>query len=110
MGIEKEAFGSLSLLLTSIVSGAFSGAGFPDKFGTVVLSERKDLSDYQCNGALAAARDLKQNPRQIAQSVIETIKSGKDQEIFSALGVDGPGFINISLSNKFLITQIKALA
>ena len=108
--IKKEAFGSLSQLLTNIVSAAFSAAGASSQLGLVVLSERKDLSDYQCNGALAAARDLKQNPRQIAERIIETMKNSKDQGIFSALAVDGPGFINISLGNKFLISQINVLA
>ncbi len=105
----KQAYGSLSKVLTEIFSQSFAAIGAPAELGKVVLSERKDLSDYQCNGALSAARDLKQNPRQIAQQIVDRVKSGDNKEIFSALSIDGPGFINISLSNKFLITQIDFL-
>lgn len=105
-----EAYGSLCEIFTEIFSESFAAIGAPPELGKVVLSERKDLSNYQCNGALAAARDLKQNPRQIAQQIVDRVKSGDKDEIFSALSIDGPGFINISLSDKFLISQIDLLA
>jgi arginyl-tRNA synthetase len=110
MSSETLAFGSLCDVLTKKVAQAFASAGAPSELGRVVLSERRDLSDYQCNGALAAARELKQNPRQIAERIIETVKNNQGEEIFSALAVDGPGFINFSISDKFLISQVAALA
>jgi len=106
---SSETFGSVSETLTNIFSDAFAQLGLRRELGKVVVSERRDLSDYQCNGALSGARELKQNPRQIAEKVIEIVSKGKEQEVFSELTVDGPGFINIKLSDKFLISSLQFL-
>ncbi len=105
----NEAFGSVSDILTSIFAQAFTQLGLRKELGKVVISERRDLSDYQCNGALAGARELKQNPRQIAERIIEIVNKDKQKEVFSALAIDGPGFINIKLSDKFLISSLQIL-
>ncbi len=106
----NQTLGSVSEILTEIFARAFVQLGLKEELGKVVVSERRDLSDYQCNGALAGARDLKQNPRQIAEKIIEIVNKDKEQEVFSALTIDGPGFINIKLSNKFLISSLQFLA
>src|ERR1700722_17457312 len=96
------AFGSVSDILTNIFAEAFAQLGLRQELGKIVISERRDLSDYQCNGALAGARELKQNPRQIAEKIIEIVDKDKESDVFAALTIDGPGFINIKLSDKFL--------
>ncbi len=106
----NQTLGSVSEILTEIFARAFVQLGLKEELGKVVVSERRDLSDYQCNGALAGARDLKQNPRQIAEKIIEIVNKDKEQEVFSALTIDGPGFINIKLSDKFLISLVRFFA
>lgn len=107
--VSNNAFGSVSDMLTRIFAAAFSEMGIASELGKVVISERRDLSDYQCNGALAAARELKQNPRQIAEKIIDLVRKSQEQEIFSTLSIDGPGFINTKLSDKFLIRTLRSL-
>jgi arginyl-tRNA synthetase len=107
--VSNNAFGSVSDALTKLFATAFSELGIADELGKVVISERRDLSDYQCNGALAAAKELKQNPRQIAEKIIDIVRKSQEQEIFSVLSIDGPGFINIKLSDKFLISTLRSL-
>lgn len=102
----KEAFASTCEKLSEIFSHTFNSLGISPNLGKVVISERRDLSDYQCNGAMAAARELKQNPRNIAEKIIEAVKKNPEHEIFSDLTIDGPGFINIKLANKFLIDTL----
>lgn len=69
------------------------------KFAFVKPSDRPDLSDFQCNGALALAKTLHKNPREIAGNIAEQLKADAD---IAAVSVDGPGFINISLQNGFI--------
>ena len=69
------------------------------KFAFVKPSDRPDLSDFQCNGALALAKTLHKNPREIAGSIAERLKADND---IAAVSVDGPGFININLHNGFI--------
>ena len=54
-------------------------------------------AQFQCNGALASAKMLKQNPRQLAQAWIDSF-SDEHRALFSVLDIAGPGFINISLT------------
>ena len=57
---------SLSTLLSETVGRAFAAEGLDAAFGKVIVSNRPDLAQYQCNGALAAAKSAKRNPREIA--------------------------------------------
>ena len=59
---------------TAIVSSAFRAAGLPEEFGVVTSSNRPDLADFQCNGALAAAKSVKRDPREIASAVVEALR------------------------------------
>ncbi len=106
---SSNAFGSVSDLLTAAFADSFAQLGLRPELGRVVISERRDLSDYQCNGALAGAREMKQNPRQIAEKIIEIVIKDEKKELFSSLTIDGPGFINIKLSDKFLISRLQLL-
>ncbi len=77
---------------------AFTEAGYDAQYGRVTPSNRPDLCEYQCNGALAAAKAYKCAPIQIAQAVAEKL-DGND---FSMIEAVMPGFINLKLSDAFL--------
>ena len=66
------------------------------KFASVKVSDRPDLSDFQCNGALALAKMERKNPREIAQAIVNELQECAYIDIIS---IDGPGFINIKLKN-----------
>lgn len=89
--------------LTKIFEESFIKNGFDRKYALVVISDRPDISDFQCNGALALAKILGKNPRDIANSIIEKIN--KDY-YFEDVFVEGPGFINIKLSKEYILDYI----
>ncbi len=66
-----------------------------------------DHADAQINGALGVAKELGTNPRQVAEQVLEA--AGDVSDICSSLEIAGPGFINVTLSNQFLSTQLKSV-
>ena len=98
---------SLHEQLTTLVCNAFTAAGYDQSYGAVMLSNRPDLGQFQANGALAAAKQYGQNPRQIAQNVAEQLSK---LAIFQTVTVAGPGFINLTLTDMFLAEQIRAMA
>ncbi len=71
-----------------------------------MLSQRSELGQYQCNGALAAAGRTGQNPRQIAQEVLTAVQP---RNIFADLAVSGAGFINMTLTDDFLAEHVVVL-
>lgn len=81
------------------VETAYRANGFENANTLVRLSDRPDISDYQSNGALALAKELKQNPRVLAQAIANCLKT---DSFFDTVTVDGPGFINMKVSNKAL--------
>ncbi|MBO0332966.1 arginine--tRNA ligase [Sneathiella sp. CAU 1612] len=98
---------SLLNQLSQIVGQAFSTIGIDDSFGKTSPSQRRDLGQFQCNGALAAAKQIGRNPREIAQEVVaELEKTG----LFTELTLAGPGFINLRLNDDFLLGHISDLA
>ncbi|HSH03108.1 MAG TPA: arginine--tRNA ligase [Anaerolineae bacterium] len=100
---------ALTTYLTELMGKAFEEAGFAASYGTVVRSNRPDLAQFQCNGALAAAGSSqpRQNPRALAQKVVEAIPN---REIFAEVSLAGPGFINLSLTDAFLVAHVAAMA
>ena len=98
---------ALKEFLTEILSNAFESCGMDRKFGEVVASQRPDLSHFQCNGALAAARIHKRKGRDIAQNVIDATK---ERQVFLKISNDGPGFINLTLADDFLANHAQELA
>lgn len=78
---------------------AFEANGYDRKFGTVTLSNRPDLCQYQCNGALSAAKLYKKAPLQIAGEVVSSLK---ESETFEKIEAVAPGFINISLKSAYV--------
>lgn len=86
---------------------AFEEAGYESSFGNVVQSNRPDLCQYQCNGAMAAAKEYKKAPFIIAQEVVSRLGNS---EIFSKAEVVKPGFINLDLRDDFLASVISEMA
>lgn len=86
-------------LIAEDVKDAFIKKGYEEKYGVVTLSNRPDLCQYQCNGALAAAKQYKTAPIKIAQDIAEALKSNDKFEEVTAIM---PGFINITLKGEFL--------
>lgn len=77
----------------------FQKLGLDEKFAMVKPSDRPDLSDFQCNGALALAKSARRNPREIASLIGAELEKDAD---FAKISIDGPGFINITLNDAFL--------
>jgi arginyl-tRNA synthetase len=90
---------SLSGALTEVVARVFSELGLNAEFGRVTPSNRPDLGQFQCNGALAAAKAAKQNPRAIAEQVMAKLQALPQ---FRDISLAGPGFINLSLTDAAL--------
>ena len=88
------------------ITESFEKAGYDKKYGMVSVSNRPDLCQYQCNGAMAAAKAYKKAPIQIAQEVIAPLQ---DDTMFSIIEAVNPGFINISVSGAFLAEQAKEM-
>lgn len=74
-------------------------AGYDRKYGFVTVSNRPDLCQYQCNGAMAAAKEYKKAPIQIANEVVEKLK---EDSAFEKIEAVNPGFINITVSGELL--------
>jgi len=85
-------------LISAKVEKAFADAGYDAVYGRVTVSNRPDLCQYQCNGALAAAKMFKCAPIQIANAVAEKL----DPKDFSMIDAVMPGFLNLKLSESFL--------
>lgn len=98
---------SLSGALTEIVARVFGELGLPAEYGRVTISNRPDLGQFQCNGALAAAKAAKQNPRVIAEQVMAKLQSLPQLRDIS---LAGPGFINLSLSDAALSEYANKMA
>ena len=85
-------------IITEKMQQAFADAGYDPSFGRVTVSNRPDLCEYQCNGALPAAKQAKCAPIQIAQNVVAKL----DADDYSMVEAAMPGFINLKLSDRFL--------
>jgi arginyl-tRNA synthetase len=98
---------SLLTRLSGIVGDAFGAAGLDGAHGMVVVSQRPDLGQFQCNGALAAARGAGRNPREIAQDVVTRLC---DHPYFEQVTIAGPGFINLTLRDNAIADIMQAIA
>lgn len=94
-------------ILQEELSAAFEKAGYDKKYAKVGVSNRPDLCQYQCNGALAAAKEYHKAPIQMANEVVEFLK---DSESFREIAAQAPGFINMSVSDRFLADYINKMA
>ena len=94
-------FKELEEKLTSIVKDA----GY-DVEVALCQSNRPDLGEYQVNDAMKLAKEYHKSPVVIANEILEKMK---EHDIFTNLNIAGAGFINISLSDKFLIDYINEI-
>ncbi len=92
-------------IISKKMADAFVAAGYDAAFGKVTVSNRPDLCEYQCNGALAAAKQYKCAPIQIANAVAEKL----DAADFSMIDAVMPGFINLKLSDAFLQNYLEEM-
>ncbi len=93
-------------LITEEVTAAFVQAGYEEKFGKVTLSNRPDLCEYQCNGAMAAAKQYKKAPFMIADEVAALLA---DNGMFSAVDSVKPGFLNLKINEEYLASFINQM-
>ena len=92
-------------IITEKMQQAFVDAGYDASFGRVTVSNRPDLCEYQCNGALAAAKQYKCAPIMIAKAVAEKL----DEADYSMVEAVMPGFINLKLSDSFLRSYLEEM-
>ncbi|MCB7319489.1 arginine--tRNA ligase [Lacrimispora sp. 210928-DFI.3.58] len=92
------------------LKSAFEACGYEGRFAKVVLSNRPDLCEYQCNGAMAAAKAYKKKPIDIATAVVEKLAGGEEHPVFSEAAAVMPGFINLKLSPVFLADYMAGMA
>lgn len=93
-------------MLTEEMQQAFTAAGYDGNLGKVMLSNRPDLCEYQCNGAMAGAKLYKKAPIMIANDVAEQLK---DSKVFSEVVAVAPGFLNLKVSEAFLLTYLQGM-
>ena len=85
--------------IEEIVSNGFADAGYDSSYGKVGVSNRPDLCEFQCNGALSVAKKYHKAPMEIAQEVCTRLT---DNPAFSGVEAAAPGFLNIKVSDDFL--------
>ena len=89
------------------LSAAFEKAGYDPSYGKVTVSNRPDLCEYQCNGAMAAAKVYKKAPFMIADEVVAKLA---DNKMFSKIESVKPGFININLCEDYLAGYLNEMS
>ena len=94
-------------LISNDVAEAFETAGYDPELGKVKVSDRPDLCEYQCNGAMAGAKRYHKAPLMIAEDVAEVLK---DTDAFESVEAVRPGFLNLKLSGPFLSQYLSAMA
>jgi arginyl-tRNA synthetase len=92
--------------LSDSFADAFAALGLDRSFGEVLPSQHPELAQFQCNGALGAAKVAGRNPRDLAQAVIDELP---DRESYARLEVAGPGFINITVTDAMLAGYVEAM-
>ena len=88
------------------LSAAFEKAGYDSSYGKVGVSNRPDLCEYPCNGAMAGAKAYKTAPFMIADDVVGNLA---DSKVFSMKEMVKPGFINLKVSEEFLADYLKEM-
>ena len=93
-------------LITEEMTKAFTEAGYDASYAKVSLSNRPDLCEYQCNGAMAGAKAYKKAPIMIANDVVGKLS---DSSVFSEVSAVNPGFINLKLKDEFLADYMQRM-
>lgn len=104
---SENIVNTLSELITKEMEQAFTAAGYDAKFAKVTVSNRPDLCEYQCNGAMAAAKTYKKAPIMIANDIVAHLQ---DSECFAQVDAVNPGFINLKLKASFVTVFLNEMA
>ena len=94
-------------LISEEMQQAFEAAGYDSNLGKVTLSNRPDLCEYQCNGAMAGAKLYKKAPIMIANDVAAKLADSKIVENVEAVN---PGFLNMDLNKDYLADYLQKMA
>ena len=94
-------------LISEEMKNAFEKAGYDRDLGKVSLSNRPDLCEYQCNGAMAGAKKYKVAPIEIANKVSAVLS---DSDVFESAEAVMPGFLNLVLKPSFVSSYISEMA
>lgn len=94
-------------LISEEMGQAFESAGYGKELGKVTLSNRPDLCEYQCNGAMAGAKQYKKAPIMIANDVAAQLA---DSKVFSEVSAVAPGFLNLKVKEEFLADYIRQMS
>ena len=92
--------------LTQAVAAAFAAEGLPVERAAVSVSDRPDLADFQSNSALATAKAVKANPREIAGRIAARLVGDPD---LASVDVAGPGFVNLRVADRLLAERAMAV-
>lgn len=92
--------------IEEVIKEAFKASEFDEKFAKVTISNRPDLCEYQCNGAMAAAKTYRKAPIMIANSVVEKLQ---DSPVFESFEAVNPGFINLKVKKEFLADYLNRM-
>ena len=93
-------------IISAYMENAFEHAGYDKKYGKVSLSNRPDLCEYQCNGAMALAKVYHKAPIMIAGEIASSLN---ESDIFESVDAVAPGFLNIKIRNSFLCNYLKEM-
>lgn len=91
-------------LISEEMKNAFEAAGYSRELGRVTVSNRPDLCEFQCNGAMAGAKQYKKAPIMIANEVAEKLS---DSTVFEKVEAVAPGFLNLVLKSEFVGEYVK---
>ena len=94
-------------LISAEMAGAFEAAGYDSGLGKVTVSNRPDLCEYQCNGAMAGAKRYHKAPIMIASDVAERLR---DSAVFSSVEAVKPGFLNLKIREDFITSYLNEMS
>lgn len=94
-------------LITQTMEEAFDELGFEASYARVTVSNRPDLCEFQCNGAMALAKQLKKAPIEIAEQIAGKLSGNL---LFEDVSAVKPGFLNLKLSKNYLADYLKEMA
>ena len=107
LSTEADRIMNIREYLNDQVRQAMTAAEIPAEFQALVAPSKKaGFGDYQANGAMGAAKALKQNPREIAKRIVDQLSI---DDVAEKIEIAGPGFINIHLKNDWMATELGAL-
>lgn len=94
-------------LISEEMMKAFEAAGYDAGLGKVTLSNRPDLCEYQCNGAMAGAKKYHKAPLMIAQDVVDRLQ---DSSVFTEVSAVAPGFLNMKVKESFVRDYLREMS